>query len=121
MKTRYTYDDSLYSDLHKDAYGFRPSYFSNALWDGLNPDDKQIEWDHLVKVSNERYENEKREQEQASHDLEIRIQNLLSSGAKDRNMAIRWLDEAFETNGDYEYLCYKLNVPYGYFNEKEYA
>jgi hypothetical protein len=62
-----------------------------------------------------RYETEVQEQKQAVHDVEIRIQNLLVSGAQDRSMAIRWLDEACETNGDHEYLCYKLNVPYGYF------
>ena len=113
----FTYDDNLYSDLHKDAYGFRPSTFSSSLWSELSPADKQFEWDHLVKVSTERYEAEVQEQKQAAHDLEIRIQNLLVAGAQDRSMAIRWLDEALETNGDQEYLCYKLNVPYGYLKE----
>jgi len=113
----FTYDDNLYSDLHKDAYGFRPSYFSSSLWSGLSPKDKQIEWDHLIKVSAERYQTEVQEQKQATHDLELRIQNLLVSGARDRNMAIRWLDEAYETQGDREYLCFKLNVPYEYLKE----
>jgi len=112
---KFTYDDNLYSDLHKDAYGHRPSEFSSSLWSEMNPVDKQIEWDHLIKVSAERYENEVQEQKQAAHDLEVRLQDLMMAGAKDRNMAVRWLDEAYETNGDKEYLCYKLNVPYGYF------
>ena len=113
----FTYDDNLYSDLHKDAYGFRPSPFSYSMWAGFSPEDKQIEWDHLIKVSAERYEAEVQEQKQATHDLELRIQNLLVSGARDRNMAIRWLDEAYETQGDREYLCFKLNVPYEYLKE----
>lgn len=111
----FTYDDNLYSDLHKDAYGFRPSPFSCAMWEGFSPEDKQIEWDHLVRVSTERYEAEVAEQKQAAHDVEVTIQDLLMAGARDRGMAVRWLDEAHETNGDLEYLCYKLNVPYGYF------
>jgi hypothetical protein len=113
----FTYDDNLYSDLHKDAYGFRPSYFSSSLWSEMSPEAKQIEWDWLLKEMHARYETEVQEQKQATHDLELRIQNLLVSGAKDRNMAIRWLDEAYETQGDREYLCYKLNVPYEYLKE----
>ena len=112
---KFTYDDNLYSDLHKDAYGYRPSEFSSSLWSELSPADKQIEWDHLVHVSTKRYEAEMAEQKQAAHDLEVRLQDLMMAGARDRDMAVRWLDDAYETNGDKEYLCYKLNVPYGYF------
>jgi hypothetical protein len=45
------------------------------------------------------------------------MQDLLRSGAKDRAMALRWVHEAEETNGDDEYLCYTVGLPYGYFRE----
>ena len=38
-------------------------------------------------------------------------------GARNRAMAVQWLDQAYETNGDLEFLCYYLGVPYGYFKE----
>jgi hypothetical protein len=37
------------------------------------------------------------------------------SGAKDREMAMRWIHEAEGSNGDDEYLCFLLGLPYRYF------
>ena len=47
----------------------------------------------------------------------MRMLDLLRSGAKDRQMAMRWVHEAEETGGDDEYLCYTLGLPYRYFKE----
>ena len=41
----YTYDDQTYSDLHKDAYGYRPR---NDGWEYLSPVGKQIKWDSVM-------------------------------------------------------------------------
>jgi hypothetical protein len=57
------------------------------------------------------------EEEQSIVTLEKRIASLLQSGAKDRSMAIRWIAEAEECNGDMEFLCFLVGVPYGYFKE----
>jgi hypothetical protein len=45
----------------------------------------------------------------------MRMQNLLMSGAKTREMALRWVHEAEGSNGDDEYLCFLVGLPYGYF------
>ena len=45
--TTYTYEDYLYSDLHKDSLGFRPSKEMRDAWDAMTPDKKQQEWDRL--------------------------------------------------------------------------
>jgi len=43
------------------------------------------------------------------------MQDLLLSGAKDREMAMRWVHEAEGSDGDDEYLCFLLGLPYRYF------
>ena len=101
----------IYSDMHKDAYGFRPRNDVSA-W---TLEDFEAEFAIMQKTIKEDMEREAAEQEKAVHDLEMRIQSLMMMGAKSRDMAINWLDEALEANGDREYLCYLLNIPYGYF------
>jgi hypothetical protein len=57
----------------------------------------------------------KESEEKAQHDFEMRMLDLLMSGAKDREMAMRWIHEAEGSNGDDEYLCFLLGLPYRYF------
>jgi hypothetical protein len=45
----------------------------------------------------------------------MRMLSLLQSGAKTREMAMRWIHEAEGSNGDDEYLCFLLGLPYRYF------
>ena len=47
--------------------------------------------------------------------FEKRMDALLKAGAKSREQALRWVHEAEETDGDGDYLCYTLGLPYGYF------
>lgn len=51
--------------------------------------------------------------------FEMRVQELMSSGAKSYEMAMRWIHEAEGTDGDDEFLCYELGLPYRYFVVKE--
>jgi hypothetical protein len=44
---------------------------------------------------------------------------VIGCGAKDRAMALRWIHEAEGSNGDDEYLCYLVGLPYRYFVKKE--
>jgi hypothetical protein len=43
------------------------------------------------------------------------MMSLMMAGAKTREQALRWVHEAEGSNGDDEYLCYLLGLPYGYF------
>lgn len=47
---RYTYDDMAVSDLHKDAFGFRPSETFWQEWALSNPDARQQIWDDLIRA-----------------------------------------------------------------------
>lgn len=111
---KYDYSDACYSDLHKDARGFRPSIGNQLIWNDSTPEQKQRIWNGLCDELAQRMADEKAEQERASHDFEVRVQDLMLSGAKDRGMAIKWLHEAYDTRGDTNYLEYHLGLPYGY-------
>jgi hypothetical protein len=102
-----------YSDYYKSAYGFRPRHVDTSVW---TVTDFEAAFDELAGVCNQNQLHEAELEAEAARRLELRIQSLLSHGAVDRTMAIRWIDEAEGANGDKEYLCFLLGVPYGYFN-----
>jgi hypothetical protein len=54
------------------------------------------------------------DEDAAIHAFEARVEKIIAQGAKDRAMAIRWIHEAEGSDGDDEYLCYLVGVPYGY-------
>lgn len=44
----YTFDENIVSDLHKDAFGFRPSEAWWRSWNFQDDDGKQSVWDYLI-------------------------------------------------------------------------
>jgi hypothetical protein len=104
-----------YSDYYKSAYGFRPRHVDTSTW---TVEDFEAVFDELAGVCERNQLHEAELEAEAAHGLELRIQSLLSHGAKDRAMAIRWIDEAEGADGDREYLCFLLGVRYGYFNDE---
>ena len=103
-----------YWDFYKSAYGVRPRGVDTSDW---TVEDFQREFVALGEVCRRNQEQRQAAQERAANDLEIRIQGLLMSGAVDRAMAVRWIDEAEGADGDRDYLCYLLGVEYGYFDK----
>jgi len=98
-------------DMYKDAYGVRPRGVDTSTWteaDFL----KEFGYLNLV-IEREAVLRQERE-DSAMHEFEMRMLDLLRSGAKDREMALRWIHEAEDTGGDDEYLCYTLGLPYRY-------
>ena len=104
-----------YWDMYKDAYGVRPRGVDTSTWTEA---DFLKEFGYLNLVIEREAIIRKEAEERASHEFEMRMMDLLRSGAKDRTMALRWIHEAEETGGDDEYLCYTLGLPYGYFREQ---
>lgn len=105
----------LYWDVYKEVHGIRPRW--------LNHDDVTAEWykaalDLLAEEADLKAADEAVMEAKAIAALEERITSLIEMGAGDRANAIRWLHDAMGTNGDDEYLCYTLCIPYGYFNKK---
>jgi hypothetical protein len=64
----YTFDSQIVSDLHKDAFGYRPTADFWDMWNnGLSDEGRQAEWDYMIKALKSSIDEEKlREQ----YDLE---------------------------------------------------
>jgi hypothetical protein len=103
---------SIFWDMYKDAYGFRPRGISTHLWD---EDKFNREFDFLQNEITRNEQARRAAEEQAAHAFEMSVQSILACGAKDRAMALRWIHEAEGSNGDDEFLCYLVGLPYRYF------
>jgi hypothetical protein len=99
--TGYTFDEQIVSDVHKEAFGFRPTQGWWAHWKNSNNDQKQDIWDDLI-VSMERAHNEEKERERrACNAVENALVEAYIAGARDRVTAIRWWWQNFDTNSRY--------------------
>ena len=99
-------------DMYKDAYNVRPRGIDTTAWTEA---DFEAEFVQLAKTIDANYKEQVASEAKAAHDFEIRVLDLLMSGATDRAMALRWIHEAEGSDGDDEYLCYLIGLPYRYF------
>jgi hypothetical protein len=111
----YTYDVDTVSDLHKDAYGFRPSELFWEEWIGANEAQKQEIWDSLERALEVSMEIERENEQRAIERFEALVRVNIDAGAEDRETALRWIMDASRANGDWEYLCFEYGLPYRYF------
>lgn len=107
-----------YWDMYKDAYGVRPRGIDTSAWTEA---DFEQEFASLGSVIEREEADRKVAEDKAMHDFEMRMQTLMMTGARDRATAMRWIHEAEGSNGDDEYLCFLLGLPYRYFVQKELA
>ena len=101
-------------DMYKDAHGFRPRHIDTSTW---TEQQFEAEFKELAEVIERENILRNDSEARASHEFELRMQDLLRSGAKDYAMALRWVHEAEGSDGDDEYLCYLLGLSYGYFRK----
>ena len=105
---------SIHWDLYKDVHGIRPRWMPyaemsvEALEEEINSLQGQLE---AVMA------NEAVAYNEAAAAFEQRVQQTIALGAKTRETAIAWIVDAEDVQGDYEFLCYKLGLRYGYFKE----
>jgi hypothetical protein len=104
-----------YWDMYKDAYGIRPRHMN---LEAMTEADFEAEFKILGEAIEREAAIRKESEFKAEVDFEMRIQNLLVTGARDRAMALRWIHEAEGTNGDDEFLCWTVGLPYGYFRKR---
>ena len=101
-------------DMYKDAYGVRPRGIDTSGWTLADFDREFVSLGQVIQAE----EAQRREMEaEATVRVEKAIDTLMRSGARDRATAIRWLHESHDTQGDDEYLCFQLGLPYGYFRK----
>lgn len=114
----YTFDENLISDLHKDAYGFRPDQSYWNLFAAANPDQKQAIWDNLLKDLNRSIEQDQKEEQEAIAKFENRIDNLIHD-VTNRKAIVAWLLK--EADGDEEHFEFLNNLPFGYLKRMSYV
>lgn len=103
-----------YWDMYKDAYNVRPRGIDTSKW---TEQDFEQEFERLGQEIERADQARKEDQAQAVVRFCKRIEDLIRSGAKDRETALRWIHEADGSNGDDEYLCFLNGLPYGYFKK----
>ena len=105
---------ATYWDMYKDAHNFRPRHIDTSTW---TLTDFEREFAELGEIMTANDAAEKIAQAKSIELFERRVAELLNTGAKDYDMAMRWIHEAEETNGDNDYLAWTLGLPYQYFRK----
>ena len=101
-------------DMYKDAYGVRPRGIDTSTWT-LEQFDAEFEG---LSVAIDAAEQERKAAEaKATEAFERRVAELISIGAQDMAMAMRWIHEAEGTHGDNDFLAWTLGLPYQYFRK----
>lgn len=106
--------DNLFSDLHKDAYGFRPSQGQWQRWAQMSVAQLEVEYDRMCRHLEAELDREKAAQAEATVKFEATIVELIATGAGNRATAIRWLQQAYKAEDDIGYLEYQMGLPYNY-------
>lgn len=116
MTTTYTFDELCVSDLHKDAYGYRPSQGWWRAWNNMADSEKQSEWDRLVEAVEAEFEYEARREQRAFDAWVGRINNIVVTQGVSRQDAIRW-DMDAEDADDVEHYCFLQGFGYRHADE----
>jgi hypothetical protein len=104
----------IYWDMYKDAHGVRPRGIDTSTW---TMQDFQLEFASLQEVIVREEANRQVAEKEAVAKFEQHVTNTICMGARDRETALRWIMDASNANGDWEYLCYDLGLPYQYFRK----
>lgn len=109
----YTFDENIVSDLHKDAYGYRPREGWWNMWAAFNADQKQSLWDEMCDDMEESIREQERYHEECLARFEKRIADAKELGASDDVTAVRWILEGDDiVDWDTDYISYRLGLSY---------
>ena len=114
--TKYTYSDELVSDLHKDAWCFRPREKFWFYWEISDQDAKQAIWDNLIDDMVKNDAEEAKAKKNNASKLAQRIREVCKLGAQNYRTAIKWILEADELEPDFQYdgdqLAWEYNIEF---------
>jgi hypothetical protein len=107
----YTFDEQIVSDLHKDAYGCRPSQFWWQCWKEADNDEKQREWDDLLEQLDRTIELERQEEMYALKSFNgwVDVTRMHAGSEED---ALRWItqDQGFAHCQDIEHWVWSQGI-----------
>lgn len=97
--TDFTYCDNLFSDYHKEAYGFRPTALGFQEWNNMSPEEKQDMWNSLGDTVDRALAAADIAKDFAIVDFNTELATIISYGAGDRATALRWMTQDTEFFG----------------------
>lgn len=104
--------EAIVWDMYKEATGFRPRHLRLSEMTEAELEAMVSDLHRDIEMA----EKARREAEaQAVVLFEKRVEDTIKSGAGDREAALRWIMEADEAKGDWEFLCWLNGLPYGFF------
>jgi hypothetical protein len=108
----FTFEYDLYSDLHKDAYGFRPRGYHRFYADDTTDEERQEFWDWACRDLEIAIEEDQRAKEKAEAEFKGLVQKTIALGAGDEETALRWLvqDEEFYSGQDVEHYVWDKGI-----------
>lgn len=107
--------EEIYWDAFKDAYGIRPRHINVAA---MTEEQLTEELSGLEVVIKENIAREEKIRAEAIVKFEEMVLKIIDAGSKTREAALRWIAESENYNGDWDYVCYSFNLPYGYFKQQ---
>ena len=107
---------AIYSDMHKDAYGFRP----RGEWTNMSTEALISDMEYFGKLIDASVAEEAIAEAKAVEALEARLASLIEMGAQNRATAMRWelesqaVASALANAAQYDigYYCYCMGLPY---------
>lgn len=96
----YTYTTDLFSDLHKDVYGYRPRGAAMEEWNSRTPRQKNELYNALCDELEEVTRDEKRQADRNLFEFTGQIMDMIELGAKDRETALRWMTQEHEFHSE---------------------
>lgn len=101
--------EQLYCEMHKDVYGVKARWYR-----AVSIEQARKDIDRLQVELNEQIEQDKKFQQEA---IAAFMQVVNEHCGGDFEQAKRWQHQAYDTDGDDEYLAYRLGLPYGFFRK----
>jgi len=111
--------DACFSDLHKDAYGFRPSGDQWAAWSTMSEAELLEEEQYMIRVMEREIDEENQRKADAAARFEAAVAATVAAGAGDRATAIRWMIDAEDCSEDVahygmEAFEWRMGIDFGY-------
>lgn len=111
--------DACFSDLHKDAYGFRPSGDRWASWYAMSEAELLEEEAYMCRIVEREIDEDRQRKADAAARFEAAIAATIAAGAADRATAIRWMIDAEDCAQDVEWYGmeafeWRMGIDFGY-------
>lgn len=101
-------------DFYKEVHGIRPRWMN---YDAMSEQDLEQELAALSKTAEVVFAEEAAREQENIAKFEATVTGLCTSMNKDRETIVRWMFDGGDYNGDWDYYCFNLGIPYGYFKE----